>query len=61
MGIIYRVEWVSRTQAWNVSERKCIIDQSRLRDVVLFLPNAEMGDWEKTIAFTKSSIYAVLE
>lgn len=35
-GIIYRVEWASRTQAWNVSERKCIIDQSLLGDVVLF-------------------------
>lgn len=40
-GIIYRVEWASRMQAWNVSERKCIIDQSPLRDVVLFLPNTE--------------------
>ena len=26
-GIIYRVEWASRTQSWNVSERKCIIDR----------------------------------
>ena len=52
-GIIYRVEWASRTQAWNVSERKCIIDQSLLRDVVLFFAKcrAETGVWKKTIAF----------
>lgn len=43
-GNIYRAEWASRTQGWNVSERKCIIDQSLLKDVVLFLPSTEQDE-----------------
>lgn len=43
MGIIYRTEWASQTQAWNVSERKCIIDQSLLGDVILFSAKRRAG------------------
>lgn len=56
-GIIYSVEWASRTQAWNVSERKCIIDQSLLGDVVLFFAKrrAETGGLEEN-----NSLYKML-
>lgn len=41
-----------------MSERKRIIDQSVLRDIVLFPPNAPTVVWEQTIAFTKASASA---
>lgn len=59
-GIIYRVEWASRTQAWNVSEWKCIIDQKPAQKSSLIFAKCRDGGWKKTIAFTKGSMCAIV-